>query len=92
MKIPEKYQIFDYRIVITEANREGLEPSLAGWPTLQRTILAREDVSQYALSSLIILELMGRRRPVIIDRLVMRLGKIHQHEIRKRIEKLALKK
>lgn len=88
MKIPKKYQIFEEKIVILDEERDRLSPSLAGWPTLQKTVLSVPTLSQFDLRRLIILELMDRRRSVIIDRLVMRLGKIHQSEIREKIKKL----
>lgn len=86
MKIPPRFQVFATVVVLSDKDALRLQPALAGWPTLNRVVL-QEETPRTDLERLIIMELLGKRRLVLVNRLVMRLGKLHRREIRERIEK-----
>ncbi len=83
MKIPLKYQVFDEKITITDKDAERLKQYLTGWNKLVQVLIA--GVNKPDIQRLIILELMGKRRPQIIDKLLVRLGKIERERIEERI-------
>jgi hypothetical protein len=81
--IPQKFQIFsDAPVVLSDKDAERLAPYLRAWMGLASIIYSSNTED---LKRLIILELMGKRRQMMIERLISRLGNVQQEEWRKRI-------
>lgn len=86
MNIPSKYQVFDGDPVqVSDRDAERLSPYLSGWVQLNKLFIAGIDEDD--VKRLIVLEMMGNRRSPIIDRLVMRLGRLQRVRLRRLIEK-----
>ena len=83
MKIPTKLQVFDRPIVLPDTDAERLSPYLAYWVKLHRFLLP--GVNEPDLQRLIVLELMGKRRKFILNRLLMRLGRVQRHALEAKI-------
>jgi len=83
MKIPLKAQIFDSSIVISDKDRERLEPHLSGWNHLHEVFLLGINVPD--LKRLIILELLTKNRTNILNRLLARLAKVEKQELKNKI-------
>jgi hypothetical protein len=89
MNIPSKYQVFDGDPTpISDKDFERLSPYLSGWPKLNTLFV--EGIGEQEIKQLIILEMMDRRRAPIIDRLVMRLGRLQRVRLRRQISKTVL--
>lgn len=89
MKIPQKYQIFDDPVELTDKDQERLKVHLVGWNHLNE-ILLLGSINEPDLMRLVILELAGSRRMDIINRLLGRLAKLQRRRLRERIQKLVL--
>lgn len=87
MKIPTKFQVFDTPVVVDSKDEQRLSPYLTGWMTLA-PLLA--DMNEPDLMRLVTLELLGKQRRKIIDRLLMRLGRVQRKRIEERITKCLL--
>lgn len=86
MNIPSKYQVFDGDPVeLSDKDSERLSPYLSGWVQLNKLFLA--GVNEPDVKRLIILEMMGGRRSALIDRLVMRLGRLQRVRLHRQISK-----
>ena len=85
MKIPSKWQVFDTPVILDDLSVEFLSPYLVSWTGLSAVLAA---VSESNLQRLVILELLGKQRRKILDRILMRLGKVQRKKIEKRIERL----
>ena len=85
MKIPPKFQIFDLPVVLDGKDEDRLSPYLVSWTRLSALLV---DINEPDLQRLVILELLGKQRRKILDRILMRLGKVQRKKIEKRIEKL----
>jgi hypothetical protein len=86
MKIASKYQVFRELVEIMDKDEERLRIHLKGWNRLNEILLL--GVNEPDLRRLVVLELMGQRRPVIIDRLLGRLVKLERKTINDRIARL----
>lgn len=86
MKIPQKYQVLDQPVELSDKDKERLGVHLAGWNRLNEILLL--GVNEGDLQRLIVLELMGSRRLDIVNRLLGRLQKLERKRIRERIAKL----
>lgn len=84
MKIPPKYQVFDTAVVLSSKDEERLSPFLVGWMHLAELL---KDITEGDLTRLVILELLDKQRRKIIDRLLMRLGRVQRERIKERIAK-----
>ena len=86
MIIPPQLQVFDRTVVLSDKDAERLAPHLAYWDKLHRLLAL--GVNEPDLQRLIILELMGAKRNLILIRLMMRLGKVQRKEIERRVYRL----
>lgn len=86
MKIASKYQVFRDPVEVSDKDEQRLKIHLKGWNRLNEILLL--GVNEPDLRRLVVLELMGQRRPVIIDRLLGRLVKLERKAINDRIARL----
>lgn len=86
MNIPPRFQIFDHTVILTDKDALRLSPHLAYWDKLHRLLAL--GVNEPDLQRLIVLELMGFKRKLILTRLLMRLGKVKRREIELRVNRL----
>lgn len=86
MKIPTKYQVFPEPVVLLDVDAERFAPYLSCWVHLH-TLLTL-GVNEPDIQRLIVLELLGKRRRHILQRLLMRLGKAQRHSLERKIEHL----
>ena len=86
MKITQKYQVFDDPIEVDSKDFERLKGYLTGWNKLNEILLL--GINEPDLRRLVVMELMGSRRMVIVNRLLGRLGTIQRERIKGRIAKL----
>lgn len=84
MKIPAKFQVFDQPVVFSSKDEQRLSPFLSGWMHLAELL---KDITEADLTLLVILELLGKQRRKILDRLLMRLGRVQRKRIEERIAK-----
>lgn len=80
MKIPSRFQVLDSPIALTYADQERLGVHLSNGNRLNEVMLL--GISESDLAKLIILEVMGKNRKRILDRLLPQFLR----EQRKRIE------
>lgn len=85
MKIPNRFQVFDRPVVMDSKDEERLTPYLTGWMKLAGVL---STVNEPDLERLVLLELLGKQRKKLIDRLLMRLGRVQRKRIERRIAKL----
>ena len=86
MKIPKKYQVFDSVVEMDSKDAQRLGVHLSGWNRLNEIMLL--GINESDLRRLVILELMGAKRPTIIQRLLGRLAKTQRQKLDERIERL----
>ena len=86
MKIPAKFQIFDRPVAVPTKDAQRLAPYLSGWQHLHRLLL--RGVPEQDLQRLVIMELCGRQRMKILDRLLMRLSRVQWVKIHNRVKRL----
>jgi hypothetical protein len=84
MKIPDKYQIFPRPIILIDKDAGRLSPFLSGWERLHAVLATMQEPD---IERLIVIEMMYRRRPMIIDRLASRLMQVAKIRIRAKIRK-----
>lgn len=89
MKIPLKYQVFDEDVEISDKDHQRLSVHLAGWNRLNEIFLLG-SINESDLRRLVIMEIMGSRRPSMINRLLGRLQKLQRKQIDYRIAKLSV--
>src|SRR5687768_13367629 len=83
LEIPTKLQIFhDTDVVLSDKDAERLAPYLGHWRSLAEIMYVSNAED---LRRLLILELMGKRREMMIDRMISRLGTVQQDVWRQRI-------
>ena len=87
MTIPKKFQIFDTKVNLPDKDAERLTPYLSGWPVLSKWFYSAR-VNEPDLQRLIVMELMGSRRHVILMRLAARLGSLSRWKVKAKIEGL----
>jgi hypothetical protein len=80
------YQVFDKPVSIDTKDFQRLSPHLSGWVRLHEILLL--DVNEPDLMRLVLIELMGRKRKQIIQRLLGRLAKLQRARYEERISKL----
>lgn len=85
MTIPDKYQVFDSPVTLSDKDQQRLSGYLTGWNRLIEKLMA--DVNRYDLQRLVVMELMGKQRRPIVAKLLVRLGKIEREKIELRISK-----
>jgi hypothetical protein len=85
MKVPSKFQVFSpIKVDLTAADAERLTPHIAGWRTLNESLLL--GISEEDLRRLVVIELLTKQRRLIIDRLMMRLGRAQRERTFGRID------
>lgn len=84
MKIPTKYQVFDTPVTLSSKDEERLAPYLVGWMHLAAVLT---DINEPDLMRLIVIELSGKQRRKILDRLLGRIGRVQRKRIEQRISK-----
>lgn len=87
MKIPDRYQVFDVAVVVSSKDEQRLSGYLTGWMRLAELL---HDINEPDLMRLVIMELLGKQRRKILDRLLMRLGRVQRKRIEERITKCLL--
>jgi len=85
MKIPEKWQVFDTPVTLTDSDESRLSVYLTGFMKLANIL---HKVNEPDLMRLVVMELSGKRRWKLLDRLLMRLGRAQRKRIEKRIRSL----
>lgn len=83
--IPEKYQIFDEPVHLSDKDRQRLNAYLSGWNKLIEQLM--DGVSLPDLQRLLIIELMDRQRRPILQKLLVRLTKLNREKLERRIER-----
>ena len=86
MTLPDKYQVFDQPVWLDSKDAERLAPYLSGWKTLAPLLAL--GVNDPDLKTLILLELLGKQRKLLLDRLLSRLGRIQRAALEARINQL----
>ena len=89
MKIPQKYQVFDEPVEISDKDKQRLSVHLVGWNRLNEIFLLG-SINEPDLRRLVIMEIMGSRRMSIVSRLLGRLQKIQRKRIDQNIAKLLI--
>lgn len=84
MIIPAYYQVFDSTISVESKDAERLTIYLVGWEKLSPFL---STIAEPDLMRLVVMELCGKKRMKLIDRLLMRLGKMQRRKINARISK-----
>jgi hypothetical protein len=84
MKIPPKYQIFPKPVILLEKDEGRLAPLLSCWARLHPVLL---DTQEPDIERMIVIEMMGRRRPMILERLVGRLTVVSKARIQQKIRR-----
>jgi len=86
MHIPKKYAVFDSPVYLDSKEVERLSPFLSGWKRLAP--LLKLGVNEPDLERLITLELLGKQRWFILQRLLMRLGQVQRAALEKKIRRI----
>lgn len=84
MKIPSKYQIFPSPVILLDKDEERLTPLLSCWARLHPVLLHTQEPD---IERMIVIEMMGRKRPMILERLVGRLTVVSKSRIQARIKR-----
>lgn len=90
MNIPPRYQVFPQPVQISAKDEQRLRPHLSGWEKLWTFLSA--GVNDPDLKRLVIMELLGAQRPMILERLLARLGKVQRAELDRRIQACLVKR
>lgn len=85
VNIPDRLQVFDTPVVLTDKDAERLAPWLSSAPKL---IALLQGINEPDLMRLVVLELSGGKRYDMIHRLLARLGRVTRNRIARRIAKL----
>lgn len=85
VEIPGKYQLFASPVVIDSKDAERLGVYLSGFMRLMAIL---PQVNEPDLRRLVVLELMGKQRKKLLDRLLMRLCRLDRLALQKRVNKL----
>lgn len=84
MTIPRQFQVFAEPVTVTTYDQRRLNPHRASWHHLNGLFLL-QALTEKDLRKLVVMELMGEQRKLIIDRLLMRLGRLERREIERKI-------
>ncbi len=84
MKIPDRFQVFDKPVLLSSKDEQRLAPVISGWMHLADLL---KDINEPDLMRLVIMELLGKQRRKILNRLLMRLGRVQRKLIEARISK-----
>jgi hypothetical protein len=88
MKIAQQYQVFDDPVDLDSKDFDRLKNHLTGWNKLNEILLL--GINEPDLRRLVIMELLGSQRMVIVNRLLGRLATLQRERIHNRISKLML--
>ena len=86
MIIPDSYQVFEKPVQLDSKDCERLGSFLSGWKRLAPLLAL--GINEPDLKTLILLELLGKQRPAILDRLLSRLGRVQRLCLEKKINRL----
>ena len=86
MRVPLKYQIFEQPVVLTSKDAERLSYHLGNWSQLNEVMLLGVNLPD--LRRLAVLELMGKGRRSILQRLLGRVSKEQHRERWAKIERV----
>lgn len=86
MIIPQKYQVFDAPVVITDKDEARLLQHLSCWKYLHKRML-EIPFNIPDLQRLVVLELLHQQRSEIFKRLIGRLGSLQRTRVKARIKK-----
>lgn len=86
MIIPHKYQVFDDEVAMSDEQEKRLSPYLSNFNKLYAKLV--DGVNDDDLRRMLIIELMGKARPAIIDRIRKRLLRQTRERIDAKIENL----
>lgn len=81
---PKLASLFERPIEVSHKDTERLSPYLSHWNRLHRVLAHTNEPD---LKRLILIELSGQRRKAIIDRLLMRLGRIQRRALEEKISR-----
>lgn len=84
MTIPQRYQIFETPVFLSDKDAERLRIHLSNWNRLHEMLLL--GVNAPDLRRLIVLEMMGAGRHRILTRLLGRLSKVERKEQTEKIK------
>lgn len=84
MIIPNKYQVFDTPVTLSDKDEQRLSGYLTGWNKLVAQLI--EGVNKYDCQRLVVMELMGKQRRQIVNKLLVKLSKMDRERIERRIE------
>ncbi len=85
MKIPSRLQIFGEPVILSDVDASRLSVYLVGFMHLATPILT---INEPDVKRLIVMELLGKRRWKLLERLIMRLGRMQRQALEKRVRKL----
>jgi hypothetical protein len=85
MTIPRRAQVFDAPVELSDKDRERLCPHLSNWRALHSVMLL--GLNEPDLRRLVVLELLGQQRRMILRRLTARLSSVQFQTLQERIEK-----
>jgi hypothetical protein len=83
MRIPDYAQVFPNPVVISDKDVERLSPHLSGWMSLHEIMLL--GINESDLQRLVVLELLGKKRKDILQRLTARIASTRLAEMKRRI-------
>ena len=86
MNIPAQYQVFDKPVSLIDKDSVRLKVYLISWDRLAERLI--EGINEPDVERLIVLELMGKRRTKLLDRLLMRLGRLQRRRIAEKVHAL----
>lgn len=85
MKIPSDLQVFDTPVSLSDKDEQRLSVYLTGYMKLAGPLAT---INEPDLMRLVVMELSGKKRWKLLDRLLMRLGRVQRKRIEKRILRL----
>ena len=86
MKIPNRYQVFDSPVIVSSKDEQRLSPHLAEWAKLNSLFIL--GVNEPDLRRLVVMELRGKARWHMLERLLMRLGRLSRERYETRVKAL----
>ena len=86
MRIPNRFQIFETEVILSDKDAERLQVHLSNWRRLHEIMLLGLNIPD--LRRLVVLELLGNGRRAIITRLLGRIAKLQRTEHMQRINQL----
>lgn len=86
MNILQKYQVFEHPVVISDADEKRLTPVLSNFNKLYAELI--KGLPDADLEKMLILELMGKARPMLINRIRKRITRQERERIDAKINKI----